>query len=203
MKRTLTLLTALSMLSLFSLLFALPALAGDAEEASAVPLYLSFSGEVVEVSPAAETETEGQEAQIVLLENADGTQMAFLVGVDTVLLPNALMEPGQQLAAFFNGSEPAAAERLALLLAPSVEGAEMVLTYFDEGLLSEDGTLQLTVDGTTDILDQAGEPYEEDLGNQVLLVVYDPALSQSPSETTPILIVVMDSLVGAPAETAE
>lgn len=198
MKRSWILLTALSLLLS---LFALPALADGSEEVTAESLYLSFTGTVGEVAPAIATDAEGQEAQVILLENEEGTQMEFLVTMNTLLLNEPLLESGQALIAFFDGSQPITPERPALVLTPYVEAEQVVMAYFDADLLSDDGMLQLTVDGTTEILDQAGDPFEGDLGNHVLVVVYGPSTRSIPAQTTPAQIVVMDTLVAVPVET--
>lgn len=192
--------------------FVLPAFADGAEEipvlAPAGPFYLSFTGTVTDLRPAAETGAEGKEAQYVRLENAEDAQMDFLVDADTLLLNAPLLENGQQLIGFYDGNRPAVLiyppQQPALVLAPYVEAEQMVMAYFDADLLSDDGMLQLTLDSTTEVLDQAGVPYEGTPGEQVLVVSYGPSTRSIPAQTTPVQIVVMESLTPAPAgETAE
>lgn len=198
----------LAFCTVFSLVlgvFALPTALGATENAlpalSMTPLYRAFTGTVEKVDQisAEERAAAGVEAtQYVLLRAGDESLLHFVVSDATVLLNEPVLEVGQQLVGFFDGNRPAILiyppQVPALVITPYVEGEQVVMSYFDANLLSSDSSLQLNIGDSTEIIDQAGQTYDGNPAERVLVVTYGPSTRSIPAQTTPIQILVMDEV---------
>lgn len=170
------------------------------------PLYLSFTGVVDGITPHTNNDgTENPDIQYVLLKE-EGTEalMTFVVDGGTLQVGEVLLEEGQKLTGFYNGNAPAIMiyppRQPALVITPAVEGQQVTMAQFDEDLVSADGMLNITVDESTQVVDQAGAAYEGDLAGRVLVVIYGPSTRSIPAQATAIQVVVMEE-EGAAGET--
>ncbi len=132
-------------------------------------------------------------SQMLTLHTAGGI-VNFIVDTDTAVLENRQLRAGMRVAAFYDSTVA-----VPLIFPPRYQAAvvtsvgrnqQIMLAYFDENLLSQNGDLQLNVGRNTVIRTLNGQSYSCSVGDHILLVYYTAATRSIPPQTAPERIVV-------------
>lgn len=119
----------------------------------------------------------------------------IIVSGDTLIVGHTRLRPGMRIAAFYDTDLPVSAiyppQYRAELVTPLKRGQQVMLDYFDDQLISADGSLKLNIGPVTNIITQNGQPYTCDPENMELLVYYTTATFSMPAQTTPQKVIVM------------
>ncbi len=125
----------------------------------------------------------------------DNGPVVLQLSPETFVASNRPLRPRMRVTAFYDAEQPAPAifppQYQAILVAPLQPGQQATVQFFDENLLSEDGSLQLTPSRTTTILTSNGQRYACPPGDNLLLVLYSATTRSQPPQTTPEKIVVL------------
>lgn len=119
----------------------------------------------------------------------------FVIGPETRVIDSRQLRPGMRVAAFYDQSVP-----VPMIFPPQYHAAiitvlgkneQVMLNYFDGGLVAKDQSLQLNQARSTEIQTINGQNFFCDIGNRTLLVYYTVTTRSIPPQTTPRKIVVM------------
>lgn len=153
--------------------------------------FKSFTGTVKEIRDYVGVEG----SKFISLEDKDGVPATILVSKNTYILNNAEITEGAVITGFYNANAPM------LMIYPAQYNAEVVavnskdqnikVDMFDKDLISSDKTLKLNISEKTDIILQDGKPFDGELANRKLVVIYGASTRSIPAQTTPEKIVVL------------
>ena len=133
--------------------------------------------------------------QIISLMTEDQETIDFVVSPDTVIIDCTRLRRGMRVAAFYDRNLPAPAvyppRYQAELITAVRRDQNVMLSSFDENLVSEDNSLKLNLTPFTNIVTQNGQRFLCSPGNENLLVYYTVSTRSIPAQTTPQKIVVM------------
>lgn len=134
--------------------------------------------------------------QIVSLATNNGI-VNFNVSKNTIVVDNVRLRRGMRVAAYYDTNLPVPAifppRYQAELITVLRQNQEVMLNYFDEGLLAADNSLQLNVGPATRISTSNGQQFTCNPGNNELLVYYTITTMSIPPQTTPQRIIVICS----------
>ena len=132
--------------------------------------------------------------QMITVRNEDGITR-LIISADTFVIDTVRLRLGMQITAFYDGNllvplifPP---QYRAVIVGRSRPNETIYVGYFDENLLSADGTLQLNPSQATEIVTSNGQNFTCPVGNQVLVVYYSTTTRSIPPQTTPRKIIVM------------
>lgn len=132
--------------------------------------------------------------QIITIQNADGIQ-SFVISPDTYVVDTIQIRMGMLVTAFYDASLPVPLiyppQYQAVIIGRSHANEAMLISYFDENLLSADGNLQLNISRATEVLTSNGQQYLCPVGDNVLIVYYAITTRSIPARTTPRKVIVM------------
>ena len=206
----------------------------DGDEADELPpaavpaTFLSFAGEVVEISPVYDNDGEPVYGEYRIEVSGDGTTI-FLTNYFTFVLGNEVAV-GDEIVGYYE-----AAGIMALIYPPrhtvrlivngDFDNVKIdrfnISEDFDGGLLSEDGQLLLNFTDDTVILLQDGQDFRnaidfvdrdlmEELDGRTLVVTYGPTTRAIPAQTIPgadganvEIVVLFEPIAHGPAELAQ
>ncbi len=150
--------------------------------------YLPFTGVVKEV-------TEGDGKITIYLEDKDGKPAYFIITKDTYIIDDAEIKAGSTIVGFYDAEKP-----MIMIYPPRYsvevvglvkEGGSIKVDRFDMDLVSADNMLKLHIFEETEIVLEDGKPFEGELTNRKLVVIYGLSTKSIPAQTTPIKIIVL------------
>lgn len=132
--------------------------------------------------------------QMITIQNADGVNN-FIISPDTYVVDMVRMRVGMQVTAFYDANLPVPLiyppQYQASIIGRSHVNETMMVSYFDENLLSADGSLRLNISRATEVLTSNGQQYLCPVGDNVLIVYYAVTTKSIPPQTTPRKVIVM------------
>lgn len=133
-------------------------------------------------------------SQMITLRADDGV-VNFNVSSQTLIIDNRQLRPGLEVVAFYDAGLPVPLifppQYRARIVAVVRRNQQVVLSYFDRNLLSEDRSLQLNTGPGTTVQTVNGQNTRCRPGNRTLLVFYSATTRSLPPQTTPEKIVVL------------
>jgi len=103
---------------------------------------------------------------LVSIRNSDGITN-FVVGPDSYVINEVRLRPGMSVIAFYDANLAIPLifppQYRAVIIGRKNPNENMYAGYFDENLTSEDGSLQLNMTGTTDVVTSNGQRFNCDL----------------------------------------
>ena len=164
----------------------------ESYEMDALPVFMSFTGEVVSIEPFMEDDEPVEGEYFIKVEGEDGPAvfrqdwLTFVLG-DEIAVGDTITgyyEAGLPMIMIFPPQFP-------VRVIVNGEFTNLAVDRFDEELVSFDGSLQLNIGDDTEIILQSGADFDGELTNRMLVVVYDISTRSIPAITTPSLIVVL------------
>lgn len=132
--------------------------------------------------------------QTITIQNAEGINN-FIISPDTYVVDMIPMRVGMLVTAFYDASLPVPLiyppQYQAVIIGRSHTNETMLVSYFDENLLSADGNLQLNISRATEVLTSNGQQYLCPVGDNILIVYYAVTTKSIPPRTTPRKVIVM------------
>ena len=155
--------------------------------------FISFRGMVREISILNDNKNYWN---YLLVENEDGSVANLITTPETYFAYKVMITVGSVITGYFPANAPVPLiyppQYLTTVIVPDPLWQNIKVDYFDENLVSMDGTLKLNIENDTSILNQDGTPYVGSLGNQLLVVYYGASTRSIPAITTPSIVVVLD-----------
>ena len=119
----------------------------------------------------------------------------FVVAPTTYFINQTIVTVGDQVTGFYDANAPVPLiyppQYAALVMNKETSGQFVTVSHFDDQLVSSDHTLQLLVGPGTQVVLQNGQPFNGQLANRDLIVVYGASTRSIPAQTTPSQIIVL------------
>lgn len=132
---------------------------------------------------------------VSVMTDTDMETVNFIVSPETQVIDNVRLRKGMRVASFYDTSLPAPAifppQYQAELITSLRRDQNVMLSYFDENLTSEDNSLTLNLTPFTNVVTANGQRYTCFPGNADLLVYYTTTTFSIPAQTTPQKVIVM------------
>ncbi|QVK18325.1 hypothetical protein KHQ81_01000 [Mycoplasmatota bacterium] len=156
----------------------------------------SFIGKVTNISNF-RTGIENTEGcyKFITLQDNNGNIVNFIMTPYTFLVDYETISVGDIVEGFYDAMAPAVMiyppQYEAIVMTKVKPNRNVKVDYFDEQLVSSDGTLRLNIAPNTKITMQNGQNFTNSITNKNLVVVYGPSTKSIPAQTTPYEIVVL------------
>lgn len=140
----------------------------------------------------------------VAVETAKDQIIHMIVSEDTYFIDEKELEEGMEIVAFYDATKPVILiyppQYHAEAIAVAEKGRNVKADRFDRDLVSYDGMLKLKPSEETDVMLADGTPYDGELEERSLIVIYDVSTRSIPAQTNPIKIIVLPEEAAVPAE---
>ncbi|MEA4974050.1 MAG: hypothetical protein VB119_12920 [Candidatus Metalachnospira sp.] len=134
-------------------------------------------------------------AKIVSVTDQTGSVVNFVVDSRTYFIDGAVLSVGDAVIGFYDPNLPTILiyppQYHAVVMSRKRINQSVKLDYFDENLISSDGTLKLNIARATRTSLTNGQPFTANLGNHNLAVVYGFTTRSIPAQTTPRQVIVL------------
>lgn len=140
------------------------------------------------------TETAGC-FKLMSVQSPDGSLVNFVATPATYFVHHSMLAPGDRVIGFYDANAAAPLifppQFRALVMAQVMPAQNVKADFFNQQLISRDGTLRLNPSPYTRVLLENGQAFTGTLANRNLIIVYGAATMSIPALTTPYEIVVM------------
>ena len=131
--------------------------------------------------------------QNITLRTMNGI-VRFILSPGTYVADNTPLRTGMRITAFYDTNQPVPLiyppQYQAVFIVRTEPAENIVVSYFDRDLLSQQHQLKLNIDNTTRISTANGQRYTCNLGENLLMVFYSASTRSIPAQTTPERIIV-------------
>lgn len=159
--------------------------------------FLSFNGTVKDISPI-NTGMHGNMSncmQLFTVENERGEIVHFHISQDTYFVRRDIIKIGDRITGFYDANAPTILiyppQYRAIVIAKESNRYFVKVDFFNQHLVSSDGQLQLNTSRDTKAFLENGQPFQGDLRNRNLIVLYGPTTRSIPAQTSPYEIIVL------------
>ncbi|MHA6261164.1 hypothetical protein ACXYMX_14855 [Sporosarcina sp. CAU 1771] len=159
--------------------------------------FQSFSGTVTSISDFWVTPSDENGGCYKLFEVNNGVDsiVNFVVGPNTYFVDHEMIFVGDPVIGFYDADVPVPMiyppQYQAVVMAISSPMQNVKVDYFNNQLLSSDGSLRLNISAETQIVLENGQSFNRNPANRYLTVVYGATTRSIPAQTTPSQIIVM------------
>jgi hypothetical protein len=159
--------------------------------------FLSFSGTVTAINdfPTSPNDMDGGCHQFFSVENGRGDLVNFVGAPDTYFVDHRIVRVGDRVTGFYDGDAPVPLifppQYAAIVMAKEKSGQNVTVDFFEQRLLSSDGSLRLNIASDARILLEDGQNFNRIPANRYLIVVHGATTRSIPAQTTPSQIIVM------------
>lgn len=133
-----------------------------------------------------------QQTATILTQNGIITLM---ISSNTFVVDSVPLRSGLPIFAFYDKNAPVPLifppQYQAVVIGRRSMNESIMLDFFGSDLLNNDGTLQLNLGSSTEIVNSNGQRVSCNLGGQLLLVYYRTTTRSIPAQTTPRKIIVI------------
>ena len=155
--------------------------------------FLSFTGTITMINDFWYPNKEGC-YKIFTVENNEGLIVNFIIEPHTYFVDHFTANIGDEIEGYYDGDVPVALiyppQYRALVINKISPFRDVMVSYFDENLLSSDKTLKLNISNSTEIVLQNDQLFTRSLQNHDLIVIYNYVTKSIPAQTTPLKIIV-------------
>lgn len=160
-------------------------------EVVVMPQFASFSGTIKNITPSAI----GSDSDMLYTVNEEGLEANIILSRDTFIVDNVQFKEGDNITIFYDATKP-----MILIYPPQYNAEVAVLTpedqfvkydFFNQDLVSSDGTLKILISEDTPVFSKDGSAYKGNLGNQKLVVFYTRSTKSIPAQTSPDRVIVV------------
>ena len=159
--------------------------------------FLSFSGTVTMISDfwTGPNDEDGGCYQLFEVDNGYGNVVNFVVEPDTYFVDHAVVAIGDPVTGFYDADAPVPLiyppQYRAIVMAIDTPYQSVKVDYFNNQLVSSDGSLKVNISSTTLIVLENGQLFNRNPANRNLIVVYSATTRSIPAQTTPSQIIVL------------
>lgn len=131
--------------------------------------------------------------QLIAVETNDGDPVHFIVSDESYVSDE--LQIGDEIIGFYDASLPMIMiyppQLGAIAIAKVEEGKTSKVDFFDEQLVSSDGTLKLNLSEVVEIMNKDGSAFDGELNGHQLFVTYGASTKSIPAQTTPERVIVL------------
>lgn len=133
--------------------------------------------------------------KLMTVQKRDGSIVNFVITPTTYFVDHIMMAVGDIVIGFYDADAPVPLifppQFRAIVMSRLVLGQNVKVDYFNEQLVSSDGTLKLNIAPFTQIILENGQVFTRNPANHNLIAVYGATTKSIPAQTTPYRIIVM------------
>ncbi|ERI93340.1 hypothetical protein HMPREF1982_01764 [Clostridiales bacterium oral taxon 876 str. F0540] len=133
--------------------------------------------------------------KLMSIESKDKGPVNFVISPETYFVDYEVIEEGDTVTGFYDANAPAILiyppQYPAIVVAKDTEYQNVAVDYFDDQLVSSNGSLKLNLAPSTEIILKNNQPFNRYPGNRNLIVIYGPSTKSIPAQTTPYKVIVM------------
>lgn len=161
-----------------------------------MPDFKSFNG-IITMIEDFWTGSEGPDGctKLMTVEDINGGIVNFFVTPDTYFVDHATVAIGDMVIGFYDANVPVPLiyppQYRAVVMARFAPYRNVKVDYFNEQLVSSDGTLKLNISPYTRVLLENNQIFTGDIASRNLIAVYGPTTRSIPAQTTPYKVIVM------------
>ena len=159
--------------------------------------FLSFSGVVTMISDfwLGANDDGGGCYQLFSVDGGSGNIVNFIISPDTYFVDHSIVSIGDQVTGFYDADAPVPLiyppQYSAIVMAKEESYQNVKVSFFNNQLVSSDGSLKLNLSRNTPILLENGQLFNRDPANRNLIVIYGATTRSIPAQTTPAEIIVI------------
>ena len=132
--------------------------------------------------------------KFISVQNDAGTVVNFVAGPDTFFLYQEKIKVGDQITGYYDGDAATILiyppQYRALVIVKENPYSQVKVSYFNEQLISSDGSLQLNIGPDTQMQLTNGQDFKQNPARRNLIVVYGAATKSIPAQTTAYEIII-------------
>lgn len=165
--------------------------------------FLSFEGVVtmIEDFMVDQSGTDSGCYKLFTMENRDRTVTSFIVGPDTYFVDQVKVTVGDFITGWYDSTVAVPLiyppRYRAVVMSRYSRRSDVKVDFFDQRLVSSDGSLKLNIGPSTVLELENGQTFLGNPGNRNLIVQYFGTTRSIPAQTTPNKIVVICGYEGA------
>ncbi|MBD7985828.1 hypothetical protein H9649_14655 [Sporosarcina sp. Sa2YVA2] len=159
--------------------------------------FRSFSGKVIMINDFFVMQNDPDMGcfKLFTVDNGNGAVVNFVVEPTTYFVNHVNVKVGDQVTGFYDINVPVPLiyppQYRAVVMAKEQRDEFVAVSFFNQQLVSSDGSLQLNINARTPILLENGQTFSGSPVNRNLIVVYSATTRSIPAQTTPKQIIVM------------
>ncbi|MBL4930589.1 hypothetical protein [Clostridium paridis] len=159
--------------------------------------FVGFSGTITRIEDfyPSPNDTSSGCYKLMSLENIDKGPVNFTISPGTYFVNHEVVEVGDEVTGFYDVNAPALLiyppQYPAIVVAKNTSFQTVTVDYFNNQLISSEGSLKLNIAPTTEIILTNDQTFNRYPGNRNLIVVYGPTTMSIPAQTTPYKIIVL------------
>jgi hypothetical protein len=119
----------------------------------------------------------------------------FIVSPTTYIVDHVMIRVGDPVIGFYDANAPVPLiyppQYRAVVMARLTQNQNVKVDFFDNQLISSDGTLRLIISPLTQIIQENGQAFTANPANRNLVVVFGATTRSIPAQTVPYKIIVM------------
>lgn len=131
----------------------------------------------------------------ITVQNKEGHIVNFVITPTTYFVDHILMKVGYTVIGFYDADAPVPLifppQFRAIVMSRLVPGQNVKVDYFNEQLVSSDGTLKLNIAPFTKIILENDQAFTSNPANHNLIIVYGPTTRSIPAQTAPYKIIII------------
>lgn len=133
--------------------------------------------------------------KLITVQNREGSIVNFVISPNTYFVDHAMVSVGNAVVGFYDAYAPVPLifppQFRAIVMSILIPGQNVKVSYFNEQLVSIDGTLKLNISPFTQVILENDQDFTGNPANHNLVVVYGPTTKSIPAQTTPYKIIVL------------
>lgn len=133
--------------------------------------------------------------KLMTVQHSNGNIVNFVVSPTTYFVDNVMIRVGDTVIGFYDLNAPVPLiyppQYRAIVMAKLIENTNVKVDFFNNQLISSDGTLKLIISPLTQIIQENGQSYTASPVNRNLIVVFGTSTKSIPAQTVPYKIIVM------------
>jgi hypothetical protein len=133
--------------------------------------------------------------KLMTVQNSDGNTVNFVITPITYFVDHAIISVGNPVIGFYDLNAPVPLiyppQYRAVVMARLTQSQNVKVDFFNNQLISSDGTLKLIISPFTQIIQENGQVFTASPANKNLIVVFGASTKSIPAQTVPYKIIVM------------
>lgn len=158
--------------------------------------FASVNGTIVELAPVNTGIRRNNPCMIfATVEDGDGNIVNFTISPSTYVVDNTTLSVGMSATFWYRTDVPVPLiyppQYSAGVVAQNLNERFVDVSFYNSGLINEDRTIQLNLDGRVDIRTVNNQYYQGNPANHNLVVTYTTSTRSIPAQTMPSKVVVL------------
>lgn len=133
--------------------------------------------------------------KLMTVQYSNGDIVNFVVSPTTYFVDNVMIRVGDAIIGFYDLNAPVPLiyppQYRAIVMARLIQNQNVKVDFFNNQLISSDGTLKLVISPLTQIIQENGQAFTANPSNRNLIVVFGASTKSIPAQTVPYKIIVM------------